>query len=166
MTIPDIAVLGYRFLRLKFTGGVQYQMYFSITDEKLTKNRWLWWYQDIPGRTQRALDSSMLGEPGQHLKVAIIADDRAPATHFSPSDKATDLDNVITEASTKVGIAKIGKFGGMWVRMIQDGGHHMMLRFGGTPPGDLLGVNFTGQMRTWFPTQKWNAHKPGLPVNT
>jgi hypothetical protein len=166
MTMPHIDLFGYRFLRLNFTGGVQYQMYFSITDEKITKNRWLWWYQDVPGQTQRALDTAMLGEPGQHLKVETIADDKAPATYFSLSDNAINLDNVITNVETKIGIAKIGKFGGMWVRLIQEGGHHMMLRFGGTPPGGLLGKSFTGQMRTWFPTQKWNAHKPGMPTDT
>jgi len=161
-----IALFGYRFVRLNFTGGVQYQMFFSITDEKVTSIRWLWWYQGIPGRTQSALDNAILAEPGHHLKVEIIADDKAPATQFTLVDNAINLDSLIAEVPTKIGIAKIGKFGGVWVRLNQEGGHHMMLRFGGSPPGGLLGQSFTGQIRTWFPTQKWKAHKPGLPANT
>ena len=112
-----IALFGYKFLRLNFTGGVQYQMFFSITDEKVTRNRWLWWYQDIPGRTQRALDNAILAEPGHHLKVEIIADDKAPATQFTLVDNAINLDSLIAEVPTKIGIAKIGKFGGVWVRL-------------------------------------------------
>jgi hypothetical protein len=166
MTIPHISLFGYRFLRLKFTGGVQYQMYFMITDEKVTKSRWLWWYQDIPGRTQAALDFSGLGEPGYHLKVETLGNDRAPATEFTLADKTVNLDNIVTDIAAKVGIAQIGKFGGMAVRLIQEPGHHMILKFGGSPPADLLGKNFTGQMRTWFPTQKFNARTPGLPADT
>jgi hypothetical protein len=139
---------------------------FSITDEQVTKNRWLWWFQDIPGRTQAALDNALVAAPGHHLKVEIIADDKAPATQFSVVDNTVTLDTLITEVPTKIGIAKIGQFGGMWVRLNQDGGHHMMLRFGGTPSAGLLGKSFTGQIRTWFPTQKFKAHKPGLPAET
>jgi hypothetical protein len=164
MTIPTITLFGYRFIRLNFTGGSQYQMYFSITDELVTKNRWLWWFQDIPGRTQAALDSAMVAAPGHHLKVEIIADDKAPATHFSVVDNTVTLDTLITEAPTKIGIAKIAQPGGMWVRLSQDGGHHMMLRFGGTPSAGLLGKIFVGQIKTWAPTKKYRAHKPGLPA--